>query len=414
MKNLIIIVLVLLSAAAIISGLLFYGKYLDVKDTLSVSNQELLDLNERLAQSNKENSRLNDQINQIKESAEGLRDLEGAQLRISQLEDEIRVKDQTLSGLDERLAQLGEENSRLNDQINQIRESAEGLRDLEGAKVRISQLEDEIRVNDQTISGLEERLAQLGEENSRLNDQINQIRESAEDLRDLEGARSSISQLEDELKIKDQTLSRLDVEISRLEEGSKDEKRIGESLRKELVSKDEMVAALQERIERERSMAETKTEELRSTYESLISGLERQLKNKEMSIREFEEKLSITFVDKVLFDFGKAAITPKGRGILKRVGSSLKKIPGMQIRVVGHTDNKAIRSEYQYKFPSNWELSSARAAAVVRLFQRETGLDPESFEVVGRSFYNPVASNETKEGRAKNRRVEVIIGPKIK
>ncbi len=348
MKNLIIIVLVLLSAAAIISGLLFYGKYLDVKDTLSVSNKELLDLNERLAQSNKENSRLNDQINQIRESAEGLRDLEGAQLRISQLEDEIRLKD--------------------------------------------------------------ESLVQLNEEKSRLNDQIGN---SARNLRELEGARSRISQLDDEIKIKDQTLSRLDVEISRLEEGSKDEKRIGESLRKELVSKDEMVAALQERIEKERFMAESKIEELSSTYESLISGLKRQLKNKEMSIREFEEKLSITFVDKVLFDFGKATITPQGRGILKKVGNSLKKVPGMQIRVVGHTDNKAIKSESQYKFPSNWELSSARAASVVRFFQGETGLDPENFEVVGRSFYNPVASNETKEGRAKNRRVEVIIGPKM-
>jgi chemotaxis protein MotB len=161
-------------------------------------------------------------------------------------------------------------------------------------------------------------------------------------------------------------------------------------------------------------MAESKIEGLRSTYESLISGLERQLKNKEMTIREFEEKLSITFVDKVLFDFGRATITPKGRGILRRVGNSLKKIHGMQISVIGHTDNRPIKGDYRYKFPSNWELSAARAAAVVRFFQGETGLDPKGFEVVGRSFYNPVASNETKEGRAKNRRVEVIIGPEIK
>jgi chemotaxis protein MotB len=85
----------------------------------------------------------------------------------------------------------------------------------------------------------------------------------------------------------------------------------------------------------------------------------------------------------------------------------------MQISVIGHTDNRPIKGDYLYKFPSNWELSSARAAAVVRFFHGETGLDPKGFEVVGRSFYNPVASNETKEGRAKNRRVEVIIGPEM-
>ena len=352
MKNLSIIVLVLLLMAAIISGLLLYGKYLDVKDTLSVSNKKLLDLNESLAQLNEENSRLNDQIDQIRDRDENLKELEGAKLRISQLEDEIMVKDESL-------AQLSEEKSRLNDQINQIRESAEDLKELEGAKLRISQLEDEIRV-------------------------------------------------------KDQAFSRLDEQISKLEEGTKEEKRIGESLRKELSSKDAMVAALQEKLEAEKSVAKARIKELKSTYESLIFDLKRQLKNKEMTISEFEEKLSITFVDRILFDFGKAAITPEGRGILGRVGNSLKKIHGMQIRVVGHTDNRRIKGEYQYKFPSNWELSSARAAAVVRFFQAKTGLDPESFEVVGRSFYRPVASNETKEGRAQNRRVEVIIAPKIR
>jgi len=425
--------------AAIISGLLLYGKYLDVKDTLSVSNKKLLDLNEGLAQLNEENSRLNDQIDQIRDRDENLKELEGARLRISQLEDEIRLKDEGLAQLneensslndqirqsaedlkdlegarlrisqledeirlkDEGLAQLNEENSSLNDQI---RQSAEDLKELEGARLRISQLEDEIRVKD-------EGLAQLNEENSSLNDQI---RQSAEDLKELEGAKLGISQLEDEIRVKDQAFSRLDEQISKLEEGTKEEKRIGESLRKELLSKDAMVAALQEKLEAEKSVAKARIKELKSTYESLIFDLKRQLKDKEMTISEFEEKLSITFVDRILFDFGKATVTPEGRGILGRVGNSLKKISGMQIRVIGHTDNRRIKGEYLYKFPSNWELSSARAAAVVRFFQAKTGLDPESFEVVGRSFYRPVASNETKEGRAQNRRVEVIIAPKIR
>jgi chemotaxis protein MotB len=213
--------------------------------------------------------------------------------------------------------------------------------------------------------------------------------------------------------VKDLTLSSLDEKIRRLEEGSKEEKKIGESLREELSSMDDMLARLQEKLQMEKSMATAKIEELKSTYDFLVSDLKRQLKNKEMTIGEFEKKLSITFVDSVLFDFGKATITPEGRAILTKVGEILKNVHGMKIRVVGHTDNRPIRKEYLSKFPSNWELSSTRAAAVVRYFQRKSGLDPKSCEVVGMSFYRPVTSNETREGRARNRRVEVIISPRL-
>jgi chemotaxis protein MotB len=91
----------------------------------------------------------------------------------------------------------------------------------------------------------------------------------------------------------------------------------------------------------------------------------------------------------------------------------LKNVAGKQIRVVGHTDNKAILPEYRNKFPSNWELSAVRASAVVRYFQKEIGLDAKNMEAVGRSFYEPIASNETEKGRAQNRRVNIIIAPKI-
>jgi len=227
------------------------------------------------------------------------------------------------------------------------------------------------------------------------------------DMRDtLSVHNKEVSKLHDQIKKNAE-------EIRQLEEGSKEEKKIGESLRRELSSRDDMVAGLQEKLQLEKSMAKARIEELKSTYDSLASELRSRLKSKEMTIREFEEKVSITFVDRVLFDFGEATITPEGRSILRRVGEILKNVQGMQIRVVGHTDNRPIRKEYQHKFPSNWELSAARAAAVARYFQGETGLDPKSLEIVGRSFYRPVASNETEEGRAQNRRVEVIIAPKI-
>jgi chemotaxis protein MotB len=97
---------------------------------------------------------------------------------------------------------------------------------------------------------------------------------------------------------------------------------------------------------------------------------------------------------------------------LRKVGKTLKNVKDKKIRVVGHTDDVPIISKNRYyKYPSNWELSAARAARVIRFFQKKVGLDPTTMEAVGRSYYDPIASNETREGRAQNRRVNIIIAP---
>ena len=161
----------------------------------------------------------------------------------------------------------------------------------------------------------------------------------------------------------------------------------------------------------EKDSVEIKIEEIKSTYNALVNKLQENINNQEAIIKEFEKKLSVTFIDSVLFGFGDASITPEGRKILKSVGDILKNLEDRKIRVIGHTDNIPIGSKYQSKFPTNWELSSARAAAVIRFFQNESGLDPENMECAGRSYYQPVTSNKTSVGRAKNRRVEIIIVP---
>ncbi len=166
-------------------------------------------------------------------------------------------------------------------------------------------------------------------------------------------------------------------------------------------------------IKGQKELAESKLDQMKTTFESLVSDLEKQVKNHEVTIKAFEEKITVTFVDHILFELGKATITPKGRKILKKVGEVLKNVHDKQIRVEGHTDNIPIKSKSRFRYPSNWELSAARAAAVIRHFQKKTGLDPRYLEAVGYSFYKPIASNETVEGRARNRRVNIIIAPKL-
>lgn len=170
---------------------------------------------------------------------------------------------------------------------------------------------------------------------------------------------------------------------------------------------------LSEQDQKVAQRAEAEMKQMKSTHDKLISELKDQIQKQEVTIKESQDSLSLNFVDRILFEFGKADLTPEGEKVLKKVGEALKNITGKKIRVTGHTDNVPIRPDYVYKFPSNWELSAARAASVVRYFQEKTGLEPKDMEAIGRSFYQPEVSNETKEGRARNRRVEILIAPQL-
>jgi flagellar motor protein MotB len=170
---------------------------------------------------------------------------------------------------------------------------------------------------------------------------------------------------------------------------------------------------LSEQDKKVAELTEVQVKQMKSTYDTLVSDLKDQIQKQEVTIKEFHEALSLNFIDRILFEFGKADLTPEGEKILKKVGEALKNIKGKKIRVTGHTDPIPIHPDYVQKFPSNWELSAARAASVVRYFQEKIGLDPKDMEAVGRSFYQPEASNDTKEGRARNRRVEILIAPQM-
>ena len=153
--------------------------------------------------------------------------------------------------------------------------------------------------------------------------------------------------------------------------------------------------------------------QLKNACEVLVSSLNEQIKKQEITIKELEGGISLSLVDRILFKLGEATLTPQGEKVLAKVGDGLKKIQGKMVRVVGHTDTIPIRKEYLDKFPSNWELSAARASTVVRYFQDKSGLEPKGMEAVGRSFYQPTAPMDTEKNRALNRRVEIFIAPMI-
>jgi chemotaxis protein MotB len=118
-----------------------------------------------------------------------------------------------------------------------------------------------------------------------------------------------------------------------------------------------------------------------------------------------ERGLTIRFLDTALFDLGQADLKPEARAILDNVASILRSLPN-PIRVEGHTDNLPINT---YRFPSNWELSTARATTVVRYLAEKHGIPPDRLSAAGYGEWRPVAPNDTPEHRAQNRRVDIVV-----
>ncbi len=156
---------------------------------------------------------------------------------------------------------------------------------------------------------------------------------------------------------------------------------------------------------------EKEVSDVKSTYENLVKELKGEIAKGDIKITQAMDKLSVNLVEKILFDSGKSEVKPEGKKVLKRVGDILKKVTEKEIRVEGHTDDVPIGPRLQKKFPTNWELSTARATEVVRFLQDTSGVDPKLLSAVGYSKNRPVAGNDTEKGRTSNRRIEIVLLP---
>jgi len=144
-------------------------------------------------------------------------------------------------------------------------------------------------------------------------------------------------------------------------------------------------------------------------------GLEDEMRNdlesKDVTISKLQGKLTVNILDRVLFDSGEAELKPDGQAVMLKIAAFLAEHPELKIHVIGHTDNVPIRGNARLRFPTNWELSTARALAAVRFLTERAGVDPRRLGAVGYGEYRPVADNSTPEGRARNRRIAITILP---
>jgi chemotaxis protein MotB len=147
------------------------------------------------------------------------------------------------------------------------------------------------------------------------------------------------------------------------------------------------------------------------TYKELVHEMKGEIAQGQVTITELKGKLTMDVVDKILFASGESKVKKEGLDVLKRVVDILKNVKDKNIRIEGHTDNVQITSRLAKIYPTNWELAAARATNVAKYLQQQ-GIDPSILSATSFSEYQPLADNSTAEGKAKNRRIAIILLPK--
>ena len=134
-------------------------------------------------------------------------------------------------------------------------------------------------------------------------------------------------------------------------------------------------------------------------------------KSDELSVYTKDGNVYVSLQEKLLFKSGSDVVDPKGKEALKTLAMVLNSAKDITVMIEGHTDSIPIKTN---QFKDNWDLSTARATSIVRILTKDNGFDPSRITASGRSEFHPVKPNETAEGRANNRRTEVILSPNMK
>ena len=219
-------------------------------------------------------------------------------------------------------------------------------------------------------------------------------------------------QLEDRLVRAERSTESLSAErldlVGRTEDLTLEVKRLSGELKALQAERDQFATELSDHRD-ELAARSHEVESLRSTYDGLIGDLEAEVSAGQMEIERLRDGFEVNVSDQFLFDKGRADLKPSGREVLQRLAEEFSRSSG-QVEVVGHTDNAPIRGTLSRKFPTNWELGAARAAAVVRFFE-EYGVSEARLSVISQGSGRPLVPNDSEENRGRNRRIEIRVIP---
>jgi chemotaxis protein MotB len=179
--------------------------------------------------------------------------------------------------------------------------------------------------------------------------------------------------------------------------------------KKMLAQKDQQISDLEGDMQQLKGQLTTEKNRAAKLDEDLKRALADLEKNKKLCLEEKEGLTKITLPEAVTFASGSTRLTKEGKDILDRIWSVLGEYPDYNIMIEGHTDNVRIAEKFRTIYRTNWELSSARAHAVLHYLCTKYKADPARLAAVGYGEYRPIADNGTKEGRAQNRRVVIAV-----
>jgi len=354
-------------------------------------------------------------------------------IRLATLEKELKDKNSQLEQLQQQVTQLDNQLKASGSELNQKLESTNQL----------------LNQRDQTIVSFEEKIQEM--ENKRTTQQNeadtlnNQLQGATATLsekeKDLINYKKQVGQLQEQIKLtggelgaklqsagqalseREKVIDEMNVKIDNFKNELETQTKQIDELTTQLGSAGILITERDTQLKDLQQKVAQTSNELRNVN-TLFNGKDNnleELKNtltddfgklSDVSIKSHMDGLVVGFSSRALFRSGSTRISTEGMDTLKHVAQLLKGVvENHRIRIVGHTDPIPLSVKLKEKYPSNWELSAARAAAVVRYLILHAEVDPAVLEAVGASSYQPISTNETPEGRANNRRIEMVLMP---
>ena len=291
-------------------------------------------------------------------------------------------------------------------------------------------------VSKKVYTDLEDKYANLKKENRSLSEELDALTAANNQLKNefnaLEKAHKETVQERDQLRsdlaASTANLETLKASYKALEENSS--AAIEENVRKnrellaQLEAKEQALAAESDRLNKlqnelqDRSQRVEELESMIAAKEAEMTRLKNAISNaltafegKGLTVEQRNGKVYVSMENKLLFQSGSWSVGSEGRMAVQQLGKVLAENPDISILIEGHTDNVPYKGNGQLS--GNWDLSTKRATAIVNILRENGGIRPENLTAAGRGEYAPIATNDTPEGRAKNRRIEVILAPQL-
>ncbi len=311
-------------------------------------------------------------------------------------EEQIQKLENSIESLQQELANVRSTSRAENEELRQQLNNSDGTFQKRSASLR-SQVTD-----------VEAKLADSEATNEKLNGVINSYERKIQNLEaQNEEQVAQTEELEDYRRELEESILELEDEIQQLSQSIG----IAEQENADLTEQKDAMYSLVKDYQKDLETTKTQSDKAREQQQDFITSLRSQLESDQVKIEELENRVAVRLDERLLFDSGKSHIKASGFKVLDKIGAVLKKISDKHIQVEGHTDNVKIGPSLRRRYPTNWELSVARATSVARYLIDAVKISPERISSAGYGQFQPIADNKTPEGRQANRRVEFALVP---